>query len=42
MVYYENEALLETATNLSSDNKVNITTEGKRHSGAEIGRMNSE
>ena len=32
----KNEALLENATNLLSDNKVNITTEGKRYLGAAI------
>ena len=33
----KSEALLETATNLLSDSKVNITTEGKRHLGAATG-----
>ena len=32
------EPHLETATNLFNDSKVNITTEGKRHVGAAIGR----
>ena len=32
----KNEALLENAKNLLSDNKVNITTEGKRYLGAAI------
>ena len=32
----KNKALLENATNLLSDNKVNITTERKRYLGAAI------
>ena len=33
----KNEALLETAANLFSDSKVNITAEGKMHLGAALG-----
>ena len=33
----KNETLLETANNLFTNTKINITTEGKRHLGAAIG-----
>ena len=41
-VNIKSEALLETSTDLFSDSKVNITTEGKWHLGAAIGSNNSK
>ena len=37
MAILKNETPLETANNLFTNTKINITTEGKRHLGAAIG-----
>ena len=37
MAILKNETQLETANNLFTNTKINITTEGKRHLGAVIG-----